>query len=503
MNKLIVTICLLILPGLFVSAQSQHQIIDSFMQALVQNQDFSGNVLVIDKDRIVYEKSFGYADLPNNTPNTTTITFPIASISKLFTATAILQLNERGKLKITDAVAKYQPQFPYRDITLRHLLSHTSGLPPYNAFFNAYQQKNPKKVFTNKDFLAGVVANKQPLVYKPGEKGNYDNINFLVLALVIEKLSGLSYEAYIQQNILTPAGMTETVFFPLPEQFNTPVIKNFAFPHVYLHMYDSLPVKSNSIAYVKDYWHSYGFNGFGDYVSTMRDLWKFDKALYDNTLLSQQTLAAAYVPVQLNDGKNNPAEFGLGWEIEKDSSMGKLVYHSGAAMGLSSNILRNITTQQTVIIFDNMHFNAHDNATKLMMLLNGKKVAMPRKSIASMYGITLMNEGPSKATALLKQLQQDTLHYYLSEDEMNSLGYDFMGNSNPYHLPEQHFYKQAIETLKLNVALFPNSWNAYDSYAEALLADGQKEAAVNMYQRSIALNPNNENAKKVLQQLLQ
>jgi tetratricopeptide (TPR) repeat protein len=77
-----------------------------------------------------------------------------------------------------------------------------------------------------------------------------------------------------------------------------------------------------------------------------------------------------------------------------------------------------------------------------------------------------------------------------------------MGNSNPYHLPEQHLYKQAVETLKMNVALFPNSWNAYDSYAEALLADGQKEEAIKMYQKSIELNPNNENGKNALKTLL-
>jgi hypothetical protein len=159
--------------------------------------------------------------------------------------------------------------------------------------------------------------------------------------------------------------MKETVLFPLPEQFNRAEIKNFAFPHIYLHLYDDNPVKSNSIPYVKEYWHSYAFRGFADYISTIRDLWKFDKALYNNTMLKQETLEEAFVPVKLNNGKNNPDEFGLGWEIEKDSTMGKLVYHSGAAMGLSSNILRNVTKHQTVILFD----NAHSMPTKMLQKL--------------------------------------------------------------------------------------------------------------------------------------
>lgn len=493
----------MIFTGLFVSGQSKQKAIDDYFKALVKNQQFSGSVLVIENNTIVYENAAGYADYTTKTRNTTGIRFPIASISKIFTATAILQLKEKGKLNTTDPVSQYLPDFPYPKITIKHLLSHTSGLPPYNAFFDKAKKENPGKTFTNKDFLAGMVANKQPLIYQPGEKGNYDNINFLVLALIVEKVSGIPYKDFIEKNILQPAEMTETSSFPLPKQFDGRKIKNFAFPHVYLHFYDATPVKSNSIPYVREYWHSYGFNGFADYVSTIRDLWKFDKALYQNTLLKQQTLEEAFVPIKLNSGETNLGYFGLGWEMEQDTSLGKLVYHSGAAMGLSSNILRNITKCQTVIIFDNAHFNAHENASKLMMLLNGEKVDMPRKSIAKKYGNTLVGKGAIAANEILEKLKKDTANYYLSEEEMNTLGYDFMGNSNPYHLPEQHLYKQAVETLKKNVALFPNSWNAYDSYAEALLAIGQKEEAIKMYQRSINLNPENENGKRNLEKLLQ
>ena len=503
MIKKVFILCYLIFTGLSLFGQSKQKIIDDYFIAVTKNQQFSGNVLVIEKNEILYEKSFGYADYTTKTPNTSNISFPIASISKILTATAILQLKEKGLLKITDVVTQYLPEFPYPEITIKHLLSHTSGLPPYNAFFDKAKKENPDKVFTNKDFIPGVLANKQPLIYQPGEKGNYDNINFIVLALIVEKVSGMPYKNYIEKNILEPARMNETVLFPLPEQFNRSEIKNFAFPHLYLHPYDTIPVKSNSIPYVKEYWHSYGFNGFGDYASTISDLWKFDNALYNNILLKQQTLEEAYVPVKLNSGEENHDEFGLGWEIEKDTSFGKMVYHSGAAMGLSSNILRNVTKHQTVILFDNTHFNAHENATKVMMLLNGKKVDMPQKSIVKVYGNILMNKGAIAARETLEALKKDTANYYLSEDEINSLGYDFMGTNNPYHLPEQHFYKQAIETLKTNIDLFPNSWNAYDSYAEALLANGQKAEAITMYQKSVELNPKNENGKKNLQKLLQ
>lgn len=501
MNRLLF---ILLLEGVchFVSSgQNKRLAIDQFVAALENNQQFTGGVLVIERNKVIYENYVGYADFSTKIPNSAANRFPIASISKLFTATAILQLKERGRLEVTDPVNKHLPDFPYPDITIRHLLSHTSGLPPYNAYFDTIRQLDPARVFSNRDFLPGLTARRRPLVYQPGEKGNYDNINYIVLALVIEKLSGETYSDYVSRHILQPADMTSTYLFPLPQQFNQSQIKQFAFPHVYLRFYDTLPVRSNAIPYVRAYWHSYAFNGFGDYVSTTRDLWKFDQALSKQILLKKETQEEAFTPVKLNNGKNHPDEFGLGWEMEKDTSLGRMVYHSGAAMGLSSIILRNISTGQTVIFYDNAHFNAHENATKLMKLLNGEQVESPRKSAAKIYGWTLFTQGARAASQRLEQCRQDSVNYYLNEDEMNSLGYDFLGNSNPYHLPEKHLIKEALETFRTNTVLFPDSWNAYDSYAEALLANGQKEAAVRMYEKSVELNPGNEHGKKQLEML--
>lgn len=478
------------------------QLIDNYIKALVKNQDFSGNVLVIENDEIVYQNSFGYADFPKKMHNTDEIHFPIASISKILTATAILQLKEKGVLKIEDKVSVYLPDFPYKNIAIKHLLSHTSGLPPYNAYFDKERNINPDKVFTNDDFIKGLVANSQPLIYEPGEKSNYDNINYIVLALIIEKTSGLKYEEYIKRNILSPAEMLETYIMPLSDQFNIEDISNFSFPHIYLHPYDTIPIKSNSIPYVKSYWHSYRFKGFGDYVSTLKDLWKLDVALYSEKILKNATLSQAYNPVILNNGEVSPDRFGLGWEIEKDSTFGKVVYHSGAAMGLSSNILRNINKHQTVILFDNSHFNAHHNAYNILLLLNGVNIDMPKKSLANIYGKLILKHRASKVNKIVQLLKKDTAQYYLSEDEMNTLGYDFLASNNPYHLPLKPYYKKALETFKTNIEFYPYSWNVYDSYADALLANGKIKNAIRMYKKSLEINPNNENGKKVLKTLL-
>ena len=112
-----------------------------------------------------------------------------------------------------------------------------------------------------------------------------------------------------------------------------------------------------------------------------------------------------------------------------------------------------------------------------------------------------MKQGENRARSELNKLKNDTLNYYLDEQEINSLGYAFLGNSNPYNLPESHMYSEALTTLKLNVELFPTSWNAYDSYGEVLLATGRKQQAALMYEKSVQLNPNNKGGAKALEEL--
>src|ERR1035438_1001040 len=139
-----------------------------YFSALAQNREFSGNVLIAEKGHIIYEHSFGFADRETKRPNVATTTFPTASVAKTLTSIAILQLNEKGKLHLDDSVAKYLPEFPYPAITIRHLLSHTSGLPTYGNLLDARRTANPDAVFANADFLADIRDTKVPIEFQPG-----------------------------------------------------------------------------------------------------------------------------------------------------------------------------------------------------------------------------------------------------------------------------------------------------------------------------------------------
>jgi CubicO group peptidase (beta-lactamase class C family) len=492
----------LTLIGTNLSAQNRVNDLDKFFSVLSRSQEFNGNVLVAENGKIIYEKSIGYADFPSKRLNTKNTLFPIASVTKTITATAILQQVEKGKLQLNDPAVKHLPDFPYPEITIRHLLSHTSGLPPYNAFFNSVKDANPDKIFTNADFIPGLVINKKPLVYQPGESWNYDNTNYIVLALILEKVSGESYSGYIKKHILQPAGMKHTVFFPYLFDSSKNKYKNLAIPHLFPHVYSIEPVRADSIAYISAYWHAYQFSGFGDFISTTHDLLKYDEALNAGKLLNEKLLNEAFTPVKLNNKDNNSANYGLGWVIEKDTSLGKAVYHSGGSIGLTCIFYRNLTKHQTVIAYDLARPAGNYLAGLVLKILNGQPVSYPKASLAKIYGRKLAAEGATAAEETLEKLRKDTATYHLNKDDFINLGYDFMGVINPYRLPVEPQDEKALEVFKLSIRLFPEYWNSYDSYGEILLKTGRKEEAIKMYQKSIELNPKNEGGKKVLEQLL-
>ena len=497
-------ICLIICSSLY--GQREPPGLKDYFNTLANSGDFNGAVLVAENGKIVFEHFSGYASFEDRLRITRNTVFPIASLSKTITATAVLQFVKTGRLDVNDPVKKHLNWFPYDNISARHLLSHTSGLPPYNVWFDSLRKINEAKVFTNADFAIGLESNARPLVYTPGEKGNYDNINYIVLAILVEELSGMPFSEYVSKFVLQPAGMTNTRYVPFRVQYNDgnglPMARPYLFPHRYS---DSL-VRASLVPYIVKYWSGYDFSGFGDYVSTVTDLLRYDQAYYGSWLLPDEIKLEMFSPVKLNNGKNNHSGFGLGWQVYADTSLGKVVYHGGNATGLSCVLIRNLTRKQTIIIFDNIHSdNSYSLGLAALKLLNDVPVPLPKKSLAAVYGRVLVKDGADVARKTFMELKKDTAKYYISEDEMNLLGYDFLGgpyHPNPYKFPEEHKYNEAVETFRLNTELFPDSWNVYDSYGESLLKVGRKDEAAAMYKKSIRLNPKNEDGKKILEKIL-
>jgi CubicO group peptidase (beta-lactamase class C family) len=474
-------------------AQNSPRALNTYFSTLAQHHRFNGTVLVAQAGKVVYEQAFGYADFAAHQPNTPSRTFPVASITKTVTATAVLQLQEQGKLRLSDPVQQYLPTFPYPTITIRHLLSHTSGLPPYDVFFDSLRHAQPTAVFTNQDIVPRFAARHLPLLYPPGDNGNYDNINYILLAILVEKVAGTTFQEYVKKHIFSPANMTGAI---LPGfafyHYSTTERKDLATVYYYPHLYSSDLVRVDTVGFISAYWHSYNFKGEGEILCTARDLLRYDQALSDGRLLGEATLRQAYTLVTLNNGKVNPIHYGLGWVIDPDNAFGRVVQHSGAMIGLRAILLRNTTKHQTIVVLDNAQNEVSGYAEQALKILNGQGGPAEGESGARVFGRVLVSQGLPAADRQLRTLRLNSARYALDENEFNALGYELLSAQKG---------AEALATFKANTQLFPASWNVYDSYGEALAQAGQTAQAITMYQRSILLNPDNVGGKAALARL--
>lgn len=491
-------------------AQNSSQRLDNYFTTTTN--PINGNILVAENGNPIYKKSFGFADFKNKIPNSETSRFNIASVSKIFTAVSILQLKEKGKIDIDKPVKRYLTEFPYDDITIRHLLSHTSGLPDY-YFYDKTYDKEPLRIYTNKDILQDLNKFKFPLSFKPGEKWDYANINYCLLAEVVEKVSGQKFKDYLQKNIFSIAKMFDTYLLKeYPQRQNdTNRVQN----HQLIRLYSEIPVdienKNFGFFNIRTYRYS-GFNGEGNIVSTTNDLLKFDQMLYSGKLLKSSTLEEAFTPTKLTSGDYanadinlGKASYGLGWFIFDDLTNGKIVWHTGGRPGVLSIFLRNISKNQTVILLDNTFSNGvYKNGVNAMSILNNAEPSLiAKRSIAEEYGKVLVSKGIDSAFFKFQQLKDDTMYYFLNEDDMIRLGEELLEDKS---LKGNNNLELALEVFKLNILLFPNNsnaydWNVYSWYAYALAQVGRKEEAVWLYQKSLKIKPNDE-VKKYLEELL-
>ncbi|MEC5144633.1 serine hydrolase domain-containing protein [Chitinophaga sp. 212800010-3] len=480
------------------TAQEVREKLDSLFESIYKDHAFNGNVLVVEKGKEIYRREFGYANVEDHQLNKADTRFQLASVSKTFTATAILQLKEKNKLKLDDPVQQYLPDFPLTGVTIRQLLQHTSGLQDYQIFEKPHRE-DTGRIFTNADIIPALKRYEMVLP-PPGERWSYSNIGYGLLVLIIEECSGMSYPAYMERYIFRAAGMTHTYLasallrHPDPERSVNYDFYGYA-PADLLRV-DSLPryrIPNTILG---------GILGPGYVVSTTDDLLRFDEALYGNRLLRQETLEEAWTPGTLNNGQkaamgwgSGQSYYGLGWNILRDTSIGKVVWHSGGAPGIVTVFLRNISRRQTVIVLDNVtHRNVHGNGINAMYLLNHRPPFPEKRSLASVYAQTLVSGGPDLATAQFNTLKRDTAHYYLDERELNTQGLELLWNGYP---------ALGLEALKLNTLLFPGSWNVYDSYAAALVINNRKDAAIAMYRLSVTMNPGNNEGRTALQKLLE
>ena len=307
--------------------------------------NFNGAVLVAKGGNVLYEKYAGFAD-PNakTTPITDSTSFHLASTSKPFTGMAILRLVEQGKIGLDDDLTLYFPAFPYAGVTVKDLLSHRSGLPNYLYFMDDKEKWPAGKMVSNNDVLNFLIQHKPDLSYRSGTRFSYCNTNYVLLALIIEKVTGKPYPEYMKQTIFDPLGMKHTFVHTPADAGN--VIMSYK-PSGALWAYDIFD-------------DTYGDKNI---YSTVRDMLKWDAALYSEQFIRQSLLDSAYHP--LSNERPSMHNYGLGWRILNLPNGKKVIYHNGKWHGFTPAFARLIDENAVIIILGNKYNPAIYKAAKL------------------------------------------------------------------------------------------------------------------------------------------
>lgn len=212
-NKSLKELTIKEINALFKSANAQYKTPEIVALADTLGTKLNGTLLIAMNDEILVKRAFGYTKIHSKTAANTMredTRFELASVSKEFTATAILQLVNAGKLSLQDTLREFFPELPYHNITIHHLLAHTSGLPEYFNFPDSWF--NTEKMMCNEDVVKVLVAQQTPIEFQPGEQFRYTNTNYALLALIVKKVSGQPFHQYVKQHIFTPAGMTHSFY---------------------------------------------------------------------------------------------------------------------------------------------------------------------------------------------------------------------------------------------------------------------------------------------------
>lgn len=346
----------------FIHAKTNNEIseeIDQLLDKYYSMNKFMGSVLVARDGEVIFSKGYGYADIAHNIYNTPETVFRLGSLTKQFTSVAILQLYERGLLDVKDPVSRYIPDYPNGErITIHNLLNHTSGIPSFTDF-EEYDDINKNDMEI--DEIIELFSNKD-LEFEPGEMFKYSNSGYLLLTKIVEVVSGQTYEEYLYKNIFIPLNMDNS---GLDDYFT--IVPNRAEGYIFWdgdYQYDEYVSMSIPL-------------GAGGLYSSVEDLYRWDRALYENEILSENAVDLMFSRSILLDSSDMTKNYGYGWFISEVD--GKVKYsHSGGIEGFVSYIARYPEDDMTIIILANNILSPIGNLQRsIFAILTDKSYELP------------------------------------------------------------------------------------------------------------------------------
>ncbi|WP_227006282.1 serine hydrolase domain-containing protein [Rufibacter latericius] len=319
------------------SIQKLTRQLDSVFKHFHKRRGFNGTVLVTKYDKVIYKNAFGLADFYKKDSLTVETAFQLASVSKQFTAMAIMMLKEDEKLSYDDSVQQYFPDFPYHGITIRQLLTHQSGLSNY-TYFSDKLWPDRNKNLTNQDVVNLMVAHRPQPYYPPNTHFDYSNTGYSLLASIVEKVSEMPFASFLRERIFEPLEMKHTFTY-------SPDVATL-----------TGKIATGHTRFRQKRTSDYLDTVLGDkgIYSTVDDLYKWDQALYTQKLVSKETLEEAFTGSILNKKKKQTEDYGFGWRIRPLENGDTAVYHGGLWHGFSSYLLRNPKEHSALIILSNL-----------------------------------------------------------------------------------------------------------------------------------------------------
>lgn len=365
-------------PVNIIDKANKYRLLDKFYNEFWLHKNVSGGFLVAQNGKILYEGYSGYSDIENGKAMTAETPLHIASITKVMTGLAILKLVENKKLKLNDKVSEYLSGFPYEDITVEDLMNHRSGLPNYLHISEDKNYWDKTKVMTNQDLLNLLIEKKPEALAKAGKKFYYNNTNYVLLALIIEKITGLKYAEAMKYMVFEPLGMTNTFVFQY-EKDSAKVSKSYEY---------------NGKEWAYD--HLDATYGDKNIYSTPRDLYKMDLAMYSDKFLPKNLKEKAWKGYSYESkGVKN---YGLGMRLMEWDNGSKLLYHNGWWHGNNSTYVRDFNSETVIIALGNRRNRTIYSTFRLVSLFGDYPFQNSLDSVKS------KKSGPEDS---LNQLQKD------------------------------------------------------------------------------------------------
>jgi CubicO group peptidase (beta-lactamase class C family) len=338
-----------------------NQKLDSLFKRFNKRYDFHGSVIVAKKGKIIFKDHYGYADFKKKQKIDDQSSFQLASVSKQFTAAAILMLYEQGKLQLDDKVTRFFPDFPYEEVTVRQLLNHTSGLPKY--FWLAEHKWDKEYAPSNMEMMTMLNKHNVERFFSPGANFDYSNTGYFVLASIVEKISGIPFGEYVQDRIFKPLHMD----------------------HTFVYRYEIDSVKEGQLDGYRIYrrrWHAKIGGTVNDAIvgdknvySTIEDMFKWIQGLNSGRIISESTLAEMYTRGETKYNRKVP--YGFGFRI-KESDDEKVIYHNGKWNGFTTSLMQYPGEDLLVITLEHSNYNSMKSLNQKIKTIVDDNFILPK-----------------------------------------------------------------------------------------------------------------------------